>query len=146
MIRIRLVYQLSLVCTVHSQNQLVTATIHSQSQLVSQLVETPSYLKNYTYLLPKLHSSPPITDVFDPQHSLTSFISYLDHVCFTTLCLDSQQLINNVSYELNLPLMKGAILNPAWQMTVTQEFDALYANDTWELVSLPKGKNVVGCK
>lgn len=42
--------------------------------------------------------------------------------------------------------MKGAILNPAWQMTVTQEFDALYANDTWELVSLPKGKNVVGCK
>lgn len=29
---------------------------------------------------------------------------------------------------------------------MTQEFEVLYANDTWELVTLPKGKNTVGCK
>ena len=42
--------------------------------------------------------------------------------------------------------MKGAILNPAWQLAMTQESDALYTNDTWELVKLPIGKNVIGCK
>ncbi|XP_015160635.1 flavonol synthase/flavanone 3-hydroxylase-like [Solanum tuberosum] len=29
---------------------------------------------------------------------------------------------------------------------MTQEFEALYANNTWELVPLPKGNNVIGCK
>lgn len=29
---------------------------------------------------------------------------------------------------------------------MTQESDALYTNDTWELVKLPIGKNVIGCK
>jgi len=60
----------------------------------------PSYLKDYTYSLPNLHPSPPITDVSNLQHSLTSFISHPDHVCFTTLCPDSQQLINNVSHDI----------------------------------------------
>ena len=27
-----------------------------------------------------------------------------------------------------------------------QEFDALSANNTWELVKMPKEKNVIGCK
>jgi hypothetical protein len=26
------------------------------------------------------------------------------------------------------------------------EYDALIGNQTWELVPLPKGKNIVGCK
>ena len=29
---------------------------------------------------------------------------------------------------------------------MTQEFEALYANDTWDLVPLPAGKNAIGCK
>lgn len=29
---------------------------------------------------------------------------------------------------------------------MTQEFDALYANRTWDLVSLPKGKQAIGCR
>ena len=93
-----------------------------------------------------MHSSPPITDVFDPQHSLTSFISYLDHVCFTTLCPDSQQSIHNVSRDIEPLSYEEEILNPAWQLAMTQESDALYTNDTWELVKLPIGKNVIGCK
>ena len=27
-----------------------------------------------------------------------------------------------------------------------QEFDALHANNTWELVKMPKEKNAIGCK
>uniref|UniRef100_A0A3Q7EKT8 Reverse transcriptase Ty1/copia-type domain-containing protein n=1 Tax=Solanum lycopersicum TaxID=4081 RepID=A0A3Q7EKT8_SOLLC len=39
----------------------------------------PSYLKDYNYSLPKLHSSSPINNVVDSQHSLTSFTNHPDH-------------------------------------------------------------------
>lgn len=29
---------------------------------------------------------------------------------------------------------------------MNEEFEALYANNTWELVSLPKGKQAIGCR
>lgn len=29
---------------------------------------------------------------------------------------------------------------------MTQEFDALHSNHTWDLVSLPHGKKAIGCK
>lgn len=35
---------------------------------------------------------------------------------------------------------------PAWQEAMTQEFEALHANNTWDLVPFPVGKNAIGCK
>ena len=29
---------------------------------------------------------------------------------------------------------------------MTKEIDALYSNDTWELVALPPDKSLVGCR
>lgn len=78
------------------------------------------------------------------HHSLTSFTSCPDHVCFTGLCPSNQQFIHNVSPDIEPSSYEEEILNLAWQVTVTREFDALYANYNWELVSLPKGENVVG--
>lgn len=33
-----------------------------------------------------------------------------------------------------------------WEQAMKEEYDALVKNKTWELVPLPKGKNVIGCK
>ncbi|XP_069151090.1 uncharacterized protein [Solanum lycopersicum] len=106
----------------------------------------PSYLKDYNYSLPKLHSSSPINNVVDSQHSLTSFTNHPDHVCFSTLCSESQQLIHNVSHDIEPTSYEESSLNPAWQAAMKQEFDALHTNNTWELVKIPKEKNVIGCK
>ncbi|KAM3380920.1 hypothetical protein P3S68_006493 [Capsicum galapagoense] len=35
---------------------------------------------------------------------------------------------------------------PAWQTAMTQEFEALYANHTWDLVPLPPTKRTIGCR
>nr|XP_009793449.1 PREDICTED: uncharacterized protein LOC104240318 [Nicotiana sylvestris] len=35
---------------------------------------------------------------------------------------------------------------PAWQSAMTQEFEALYANNTWDLVPLPNGKHTISCR
>jgi len=54
--------------------------------------------------------------------------------------------VKTISHECEPGSYEEAILNPAWQMAMTQEFEALYTNDTWELVPLPKDKKPIGCK
>jgi len=41
---------------------------------------------------------------------------------------------------------KCAKQDPKWKAAMEEEIHALQKNKTWELVSLPKGKRVVGCK
>ena len=38
-----------------------------------------------------------------------------------------------------------ALSHPGWKQALAEEMDALYSNDTWELVALPPGKSHVGC-
>ena len=38
-----------------------------------------------------------------------------------------------------------ALSHPGWKQEIVEEMDALYSNDTWELVALPLGKSLVGC-
>ena len=35
--------------------------------------------------------------------------------------------------------------HPGWKQAMTEKMDALYSNDTWELVALPPDKSLVGC-
>lgn len=35
---------------------------------------------------------------------------------------------------------------PAWQDAIRKEFEVLDSNHTWDIVSLPLGKNSIGCK
>ena len=41
---------------------------------------------------------------------------------------------------------EDAVGNVHWDDAMNEEMAALEANDTWELVSLPKGKKAIGCK
>ncbi|MCO5600798.1 hypothetical protein L7F22_054914 [Adiantum nelumboides] len=36
--------------------------------------------------------------------------------------------------------------NVKWQEAMNEEMDALYGNGTWDLVPLPKGKKLIGCR
>jgi len=41
---------------------------------------------------------------------------------------------------------KEAILDPLWQQAIDEELSALHKTNTWDLVPLPLGKSVVGCR
>ena len=41
---------------------------------------------------------------------------------------------------------RQASQDPLWQKAMNEELDALTKNNTWDLVELPPGKSVVGCK
>ena len=42
--------------------------------------------------------------------------------------------------------LKVASKVPEWQNAMQEEIDALHSQNTWSLVPLPSGKNLVGCK
>jgi len=84
---------------------------------------------------PPLHQSICIhksTKVLDFAYSCysSSFISFLAyvHCLFKPSCY------------------KEAIFDPLWQQAMDEELSALHKIDTWDLVPLPPGKSVVGCR
>lgn len=73
----------------------------------------------------RIHKSTKLLD-FAYSSSFTSFLAYIHY------------LSEPSSY-------KKEIFYPLWQQVIDEELSVLYMTDTWDLVSLPPGKSVVGC-
>ena len=41
---------------------------------------------------------------------------------------------------------REAHIEPLWQQVINEELDALHKNNTWNMVDLPLGQSVVGCR
>uniref|UniRef100_A0A0V0H896 Putative ovule protein n=1 Tax=Solanum chacoense TaxID=4108 RepID=A0A0V0H896_SOLCH len=54
--------------------------------------------------------------------------------------------MKNISHDIEPSSYEESSLDPAWQAAMTLEFEALSANNTWDLVSLPAGKKAIGCR
>ena len=54
-----------------------------------------------------------------------------------------QTFVHNVSLE---KLSKMAAKAPDWRGVINEEIRALEQNKTWDIVDLPSGKTIVGCK
>nr|XP_016499719.1 PREDICTED: uncharacterized protein LOC107818252 [Nicotiana tabacum] len=104
--------------------------------------KTPTYLKDYICTLP--NTSQPATSQCSP--SLNALFSNLNHITHDVLCSESQHLVTNICHDSAPSSYREATLNPTWQAAMTQEFDALHANHTWDLVPLLAGKQAIGCK
>ena len=92
---------------------------------------------------PKLGSPAPthledLAQNIPPRHStrIRSFSTHLlNYHCYTALT------------TLHEPhTYRKASTNPLWQIAMKEELDALSKNHTWDLMTLPPRKFVVGCK
>ena len=54
-----------------------------------------------------------------------------------TAKIDEVQILRNIN---------EALQSPPWKQAMMEEMEALVKNGTWELVSLPQNKNVLGSK
>lgn len=96
--------------------------------------KVPVHLNDY------VHSLKPTS------HSLNALFSLHQHIAPDSLNHHSQNLVESICHD-NEPSSYGeAAINPAWQKAMTQEFNALHANHTWDLVHLPPHKQAIGCK
>jgi len=74
------------------------------------------------------------------SHPISNFVSY-DHLspAFSSFI----SAINSPTIPTNI---HDALSRPGWKSAMDDEMCALQATGTWELVPLPPGKTVVGCK
>ena len=77
-------------------------------------------------IVPELHHS---TQVSIPPPYLTDY-----HCSFTLATL----------YEPHT--YRKAHIDPLWQQAMNEELDTLHKNHTWDMVDLPLGQSVVGCR
>jgi hypothetical protein len=49
-------------------------------------------------------------------------------------------------FKLSFVYPQEALNDPKWRIAMQEEMKALHKNKTWDLVNLPNGKKVVGCK
>ncbi|MCO5582897.1 hypothetical protein L7F22_036799 [Adiantum nelumboides] len=55
-------------------------------------------------------------------------------------------LMAKVAQDVEPACFEETAENDKWQEAMNEEMDALYGNETWELVPLPKGKKPIGCR
>ncbi|XP_075074851.1 uncharacterized protein LOC142162398 [Nicotiana tabacum] len=98
----------------------------------------PSHLNDYVYKIPNLKCT--------TNFSLHAMFSHNNHIMSDALHPDSQHIVENICNDREPTSYEEAAIYPAWQNAVPQEFEALYANRTWDLVPLPEGKHAIGCR
>lgn len=62
--------------------------------------------------------------------SFNASIPNAQYVSLNALSFDDQQLVKNILHESEPSSYEEAADDPAWQTSMNQEFEALYANHT----------------
>ena len=106
---------------------------------------------------PPVSGPPPVASTLDPipdddlpialckgrrqcVHPISSFCTY------NQLSSESCSFIASLDF-ISLPnTFQEALSHPGWHSAMIKEMDALNGNDTWNLVHLPIGKKVIGCR
>ena len=101
-------------------------------------------MNDYVHSIPLL--KPPASQTTNTTPSLQVLFSNHHHLAHSALIPTSQNIVRNVCIGREPTSYKEAIIDPAWQAAMTQEFDALHLNHTWDLVPLPFGKKAIGCR
>ena len=125
---------------------LVPETVTSDTSLVScpikrprRHAKAPSYLSDYHCALLRSHTSHIPSHHTTPYH-LFSVLSY------KRLSPPYFQFLMSFSVETEPKNFFQAMTSDRWKGAVNEELVAMDLNRTWSIVSLPPGKNAVGCK
>lgn len=98
-----------------------------------------SYLYEYHCALLTTHSSllPPIHTTIYPISSVLSYHRLSPSYYMCQLAYSKETKPRNFT---------EAMASDVWKEAVNVELDAMELNRTWDIVSLPPGKNLVGCR
>jgi Reverse transcriptase (RNA-dependent DNA polymerase) len=83
---------------------------------------------------------------------LRDFVTYKvcypiqDFITYDNVAPQYKALLTSISNQKEPSIFEEAINQPVWCKAMKEELGALERNETWEIVQLPKGKKVVGCK
>ena len=104
--------------------------------------KVPNYLSDYHCALAQISHTPTSssTKIFTTPYPLSSVLSY------TQLKNPYQSYVLAYSLDTEPTSFKQAMMSDKWIKAMDLELEAMALNKTSSVVSLPPGKNVVGCK
>ncbi|XP_015158323.1 uncharacterized protein [Solanum tuberosum] len=118
------------------------AVMQMRSQRGNKL---PSHLKDYIFSIPTLKTLAPTQSISNAL-SLNALFTKHHHISLNVIASTSQAVVENICHDSEPLSYEEATLSSAWQKAMIQEFDALYANNTWDFVRLLAGKQAIGCR
>ena len=105
----------------------------STSSRSHRVTKSPSYLQDFhCYFVSHVHHS--------ISHPLSSVLAY------DKLSPTHRAFVCSISSRIEPATYSQAAISPDWQRAMQKELTALEHNGTWSIVSLPAGKQPVGCK
>ncbi|XP_069154520.1 uncharacterized protein [Solanum lycopersicum] len=116
----------------------------NQPRRSTRCYKLPKHMNDYVHSIPLL--KPPVSQTSNTTPSLQVLFSNHHHLAHSALIPASQDIVRNICIDREPTSYEEAVIVPAWQAAMTQEFDALHLNHTWYLVPLPLGKKAIGCR
>nr|KYP48259.1 Retrovirus-related Pol polyprotein from transposon TNT 1-94 [Cajanus cajan] len=87
---------------------------------------------------------PGYLDAYDCSNAILYPIH--DYITYNNLSAEFKHFIGQVSNTYEPIFYHQAVNYLEWRQAMSEELQALEANDTWTLAKLPKGKRCIGCK
>ncbi|XP_075076787.1 uncharacterized protein LOC142163403 [Nicotiana tabacum] len=93
-------------------------------------------------------SKPPLwhQDYVTRKHAHTTIYSLSNYVFYVNLSAQYRSFLTKFSLDTEPQNFQEASKDDRWVKDMKQEIKALEENNTWEIVDLPNGKNVIGSK
>ncbi|KAL2932969.1 Retrovirus-related Pol polyprotein from transposon TNT 1-94 [Bienertia sinuspersici] len=125
--------------TIHSLPHSPNSTQLCPLRVSTRNTQLPSKFKDFVLSMPKQKNTQ------STSTESTSFNVYSEP-SLAHLASDSLHSLSNVMTSFEPSCYSQAKQYPEWVAAMEKELQALEANDTWELTSLPPGKKAIGCK
>ena len=109
------------------------------------LVDSSLMLQSSPAPVPQLSDDLPIS-IRKGTRSTSNPRPIYNFLSFHRLSLPYFACVSTLSSVSTPKSTSEALSHPGWKQAMAEEMDALYSNDTWELVALPPGKSPVGCR
>ena len=111
---------------------------------IGPLVESSSMPPSSPTSVPQSSDDLPITIRKGTRSTSNSYHVY-NFLIFHCLSLPYFVFVSTLSSVSTPNSTSETLSHPGWRQAMAEEMDALYSNDTWELVTLPLGKSPIGC-
>ena len=129
-------------------NDLGQAASSNELRRTSRPSRLPAHLKDYVCYQVRPNDPHDISSLAHPPHTSSSGTRYpiSNYVTCNKFSSTHQNFLAALTKVVEPKHFQEAVKDPRWRQAMTEEIQALEANQTWTVEALPPGKKPISCK